>query len=72
MKGKLEKWEREIALDPENFTAYVKRGNVLDDLGRSEEALDSYNRALEINPAYDKAYCNRGIVLKKLERKEEA
>ena len=72
LKGELEKWEREIALDPENFTAYVKKGNVLDDLGRSEEALDSYNRALEINPAYDKAYCNRGIVLKKLERKEEA
>lgn len=72
LKGELEKWEREIALDPENFTAYVKRGNVLDDLGRSEEALDSYNSALEINPAYDKAYCNRGIVLKKLERKEEA
>ena len=72
LKGELEKWEREIALDPENFTAYVKRGNVLDDLGRSEEALDSYNRALEINPAYDKSYCNRGIVLKKLERKEEA
>ena len=40
LKGELEKWEREIALDPENFTAYVKKGNVLDDLGRSEEALD--------------------------------
>ena len=72
LKGELEKWEREIALDPENFTAYVKRGNVLDDLGRSEEALDSYNSALEINPAYDKAYCNRGIILKSLGQKEEA
>ncbi|WP_354832213.1 tetratricopeptide repeat protein [Akkermansia muciniphila] len=72
LQEELEKWEREIVLDPENFTAYVKKGNVLDDLGRSREALDSYNKALEINPAYDKAYCNRGIVLKKLGRQEEA
>ncbi len=72
LKEELEKWAMEISRNPENFEAYVKIGNVLDDLGRSEEALTSYNRALEINPAYDKAYCNRGIVLKKLNRKEEA
>ena len=72
LKEELKKWEHEIALDPANFTAYVKKGNVLDDLGRREEALDSYNKALEINPGCDKAYCNRGIVLKKLERKREA
>lgn len=72
LKEELETWEREIAVDPENFTAYVKRGNALDDLGRREEALDSYDKALEINPACDKAYCNRGIVLKKLKREEEA
>ncbi|KXT54050.1 tetratricopeptide repeat protein, partial [Akkermansia sp. KLE1797] len=50
LKKELEKWERKIALDPENAMAYFQRGNVLDDLGRKEEALESYDKALEIKP----------------------
>ncbi len=72
LKKELEKWERKIALDPENAMAYFQRGNVLDDLGRKEEALESYDKALEIKPDNDAAYCNRGIVLNALGRKEEA
>ena len=72
MKEELEKWDREIALDPENFTAHFKRGNTLYKLERKEEALSSYDKALEINPENDKAYYNRGIVLTSLGRKEEA
>ncbi|WP_455564309.1 tetratricopeptide repeat protein, partial [Akkermansia massiliensis] len=46
--------------------------NVLDDLGRKEEALACYSKALEINPGYGAAYYNRGNVLDDLGRKEEA
>lgn len=28
LKKELEKWEREIALNPENARAYFKRGNI--------------------------------------------
>lgn len=74
LKEDLEKWEREIARDPENAEAYFNRGNRLYDLGRKEEALKSYNRALIINPndSKGKAYCNRGIILAELGRKEKA
>lgn len=72
MKEELEKLDRKIALDPENFTAHFKRGNTLYKLGRKEEALACYDKALEINPENGKAYFNRGIVLSSLGRKEEA
>ena len=71
-KKELEKWEHEIALDPENFTAHFERGNTLYKLGREEEALASYGKALEINPDKEEAYFNRGIVLDDLGREEEA
>ena len=35
-------------------------GNVLDDLGRKEEAIKDYTKAIEIDPKYSKAYYNRG------------
>ena len=38
-------------------------GNVLKDLGRLEEAIESYKRALMINPDYVEACYNMGIVL---------
>lgn len=72
LKEELEKWDREIALDPGNFTAHFKRGNTLYKLGRKEEALTSYDKALEINPDNEIPYYLRGIVLSELGRKEEA
>ncbi|MCD8063993.1 tetratricopeptide repeat protein [Akkermansia sp.] len=71
-KEELEKWEHEIALNPENAEAYSKRGTVLFVLGRKKEALDSYNRALEINPKYEKAWNNKGVLLGYCGRKKEA
>lgn len=72
LKKELEKWEHEIALDPKNAEAYFKRGNILSELERKEEALSSYRNAIEVNPNDNKAYCNKGVVLFDLGRKEEA
>jgi tetratricopeptide (TPR) repeat protein len=47
-------------------------GNVLDDLGRHEEAIASYDRAIEIKPDKHEAWYNRGIALFNLGRHEEA
>lgn len=71
LKEELEKWEREIALDPENAEAYSKRGTVLFVLGRKKEALASYDRALEINPEYEKAWNNKGVLLAYSGRKKK-
>lgn len=37
LKEELEKWDREIALDPENATAHFNRGNTLYDLDKKRK-----------------------------------
>ena len=45
----------EVDINLNNFI-----GNLLKDLGRTEEALFDYSKAVEINPLNSKAYKNRG------------
>ena len=52
--------------------AFFNRGNVLQELGRSDEALALYNRALALNPALPEIHLNRGNVLRDMNRVEEA
>lgn len=47
-------------------------GDVLQVMGRNEEALQSYNKALEINPNYVEALVNSGILLRDMSRYREA
>ncbi len=53
---------------PEISLVWNNRGNVLDDLNRYEEALQSYDKALEFKPDDHQAWYNRGIVLVNLNR----
>jgi len=50
----------------------LNRGNVLEKLGRNEEALAAYDKALAIDPNDADAHNNRGVVLETLGRNEEA
>jgi len=52
--------------------AYHNMGRVLDDLGKTKEAVASYKKSIEINPEYVTAYNNMGVVLTKLGRNKEA
>jgi tetratricopeptide (TPR) repeat protein len=61
-----------LAEERSHAEAWYKRGNVLKDLGRQEEAAESYNQAIELRPKYSAALCNRGVVLLRLERTSEA
>jgi Flp pilus assembly protein TadD len=47
-------------------------GNILQDLGRLEDAEASYNRAIAIKPEYAEAHSNLGRVLRELGRLEDA
>ncbi|MEM8723478.1 MAG: tetratricopeptide repeat protein, partial [Cyanobacteria bacterium P01_G01_bin.39] len=51
---------------------WLFRGNVLYDLKRYKEALDSYDQALELKPDKDEPWYNRGNVLYDLKRYKEA
>jgi Tfp pilus assembly protein PilF len=55
-----------LKVQPDLYQAWCNRGNVLDDLGRAEEAVASYDRALRIYPDYETARLNRGVVQQKM------
>ena len=52
--------------------AWANRGNVLNDLKRYEEALESYDMAIKLDANNQQAWIKRGNILKYLDRYEEA
>ena len=68
----LKNYERVIGFGPNMHKIWLKKGNVLNDLGRKEEALKAYDNAIEIKPNFHEAWFNKGNVLKDLGQKEEA
>lgn len=59
-------------LDPSDYLAYEKQGDMLCSLERYEEASIVYQEALLLNPTRAKVYQKRGDVLNKLKQYEEA
>ena len=60
-----------LALQPRDAGALVNYGNILNILGRHDEALAAYDAALAIRPDAD-AFSNRGNVLQAMGRQEAA
>ncbi|MBD2138227.1 tetratricopeptide repeat protein [Anabaena sp. FACHB-1237] len=60
-----------IELSP-HAVFYSNRGNVRNQLGDKQGAIDDYNQAIKFNPNLAQAYNNRGVVRKKLEDKQGA
>ncbi len=52
--------------------AYINIGNILDDMGRSEEAVEAYNKALTISGDDGSVLYNMGIAYKKAGKPELA
>ena len=50
----------------------LNRGNVLQELGRLDDALISYDEALALRPRYAEVLSSRGVALKELGRLDEA
>jgi uncharacterized protein len=57
-----EKW-------PDLFTLY---GNIIDDMGDPNRALNIYDSAIKLYPAYSELYLNKGTTLMKLNRYADA
>jgi predicted O-linked N-acetylglucosamine transferase (SPINDLY family) len=59
-------------MNPNFSTAFTNKGNVLHELKRFDEALQSHEEALRIKPNYAEAHNNKGNALKELKRYSEA
>jgi tetratricopeptide (TPR) repeat protein len=68
----LASYDRALAIDPEDSTAWYNKGRTLSQLGRHEEALDAHDRALAIDPFDSATWFQKGLTLYELGRHEEA
>jgi tetratricopeptide (TPR) repeat protein len=61
-----------IEIEPKNATFWSKKGYVLDDLGKYEEAVQAYDAAIRLDPYDASTWINKGITLKKIGKYDEA
>ncbi len=75
-KGQYDKaivwYNRALEFNPQNFEAYVNRGNTYEAMDAHHDAIADYNRAIELNPNYGGAYMNRGVVYARMGGYEQA
>jgi tetratricopeptide (TPR) repeat protein len=50
---KLDYFTRSLELDPNNVSAWLKKGRILEDMGKFDEAKRSYDRATLLDPSLD-------------------
>jgi tetratricopeptide (TPR) repeat protein len=65
-------FEKVIAINPENSSAWNCKGNILKRLGKLEEALNCFNETLKIKDNSASSWNDKGNVLSGLGRFEEA
>jgi tetratricopeptide (TPR) repeat protein len=58
----IESNRKSIELRPDHPAGYTNLGRVLDELGRTQEAMDYYEQALAVDPACALANFNRGLI----------
>ena len=66
MQKAINSYEKAIELNPNYPEAYNNLGNILQELGDSNEAKKCLEKAIELNPNYGTAYNNLGNVLQEL------
>jgi tetratricopeptide (TPR) repeat protein/S1-C subfamily serine protease len=64
-------YNRAIQLEPRVFTNYVRRGDVLKNLKRYDEAIASYDQSIKLQP-YARAYLGKADVYFELENYQSA
>jgi tetratricopeptide (TPR) repeat protein len=72
LTGALAEFDELIKLKPDVAIGYASRGNVRDDLGNPQGALEDYNKALSLDRQDYSTYFNRGITYARLEKYLEA
>ncbi len=70
--GAIASWNQALSLQPENYKAWLNRGNALVMLHQPQAALESYDKALAIQPGIYDAWGNKGVALLNLGEFEQA
>lgn len=68
----IEDYTQTVKLNPTDYRAYKKRGDICYKLGILLKASEDYTQAIDINPSYAQAYYKRGDVYTKLKDKRAA
>ncbi|MCU0630660.1 MAG: tetratricopeptide repeat protein [Methanoregulaceae archaeon] len=68
----IELYDKVIETSPACAMAYHNKGDCLDRLGKSGEAVACYNKAIEIDPYDAESWYNKGMTLQKLGNPGEA
>lgn len=69
----IDNFSKAIAFNPENFSAYVSRGNIYLERSEWDKALADYDRAIEIYPQLNgRIYYHRGIIYNMRGKLEQA
>jgi tetratricopeptide (TPR) repeat protein len=71
-QGAIEKFNRVLALDPNNILAHNGRGSVYTNLKDYEQAINDYSTVIELEPLFPAAYYNRGRVYSFLKQYDKA
>ena len=61
-----------IEVDPRYALAYFDLGNVLDETGRVQEAIQTYKTALQLAPTYADAHYNLALAFEKIREPRKA
>lgn len=72
LKGALAEFDELVKLKPDAAIGYASRGNVRDDLGNPQGALEDYAKALSLDRQDYGTYFNRGVTYARLEKYSEA
>jgi tetratricopeptide (TPR) repeat protein len=56
-------YDRALSINPQNTTAWYRKGLIFASNGKYAEAVEAYDRAIEINPQYAEAWYNKGSAL---------
>jgi uncharacterized caspase-like protein len=65
-------YEEAIAIDPNNYMLYNRKGDALLKMGRNKEAIKTYDEAIIARPEHPDAYDLKGHVYFKLEEYQKA
>jgi tetratricopeptide (TPR) repeat protein len=68
----LQIYDEVLKIDRHEPCALCSKGDVLDAMGKPEEAVSCYNLALKSDPCNAETWYNKGISLKKLGKEAEA